>query len=79
MGRIADALKRAESERRTAIGMPPVPENQSIGQIEPLPVGQGFEPIPGTAVDEESPESVAIVDGLSESLVPFYEKSSFHE
>jgi len=76
MGRIADALKRAESERRAAIGMPPVPENQSIGMIEPIPAGQGFKPISSTIGEDESPESVAIVDGLSESLVPFYERSS---
>lgn len=76
MGRIADALKRAESERRVAIGMPPIPEDQSIGLIEPLTVGKGFEPIPNMAGDDDSPESVAIVDGLSESLVPFYERSS---
>lgn len=76
MGRIADALKRAEDERRVAMGMPLMMEDSSIGQVEPSSLSHGYDPIPHMERNEYPDESVAIVDGLSESLVPFYERSS---
>ena len=76
MGRIADALKRAEAERRAAIGIPPGPEGQSPGLLEPASVEHELEPIRDISKDDPAPDSVSIVEGLSESLVPFYERSS---
>ena len=70
MGRIADALKRAEQERHRALGVaaavgePPVRLGESPAQMTPSEQG------------EKSDEPVALVDGLSESLVPFFDRSS---
>ena len=79
MGRIADALKRAEEERRqtlqvgasapglgTALLDPPRRECAPAWVKEP-----GQKPSP-----EPSCEPLPVVDGLSDSLVPFFERSS---
>jgi len=74
MGRIANALKRAEQERLTAL------DQSKEGGVATLarPIAEG----PGTALNEASEvvevssEPAAVVEGLSESLVPFYERSS---
>lgn len=75
MGRIADALKRAEQERR-----------RTLTQEEGVEVA--VEPVSGdidlaTPLDEQpknpydEPETpLALVEGLSESLVPYYERYS---
>jgi len=74
MGRIADALRRAEQDRRQAAGLtaaasagPAVAELPGVATVEPPP-----------ADDETDATDVplAVVQGLSESLVPFYERFS---
>ncbi len=74
MGRIADALKRAEQERLRTL------DKSDEGGVATLarPVNEGAEPAiseVAEVVDIPS-EPAAVVEGLSESLVPFYERSS---
>jgi len=80
MGRIADALRRAEEERRRAIGAPfDTPRKTSAAPfIEASPDGDGGEVAVAEAPARpvEGDGKVALVEGLSESLVPFYEPSS---
>lgn len=77
MGRIADALKRAEEERRRTTG------SGSVGVLPCAP------PPPTTSANVEAPEppvipepsvevadSPPLVQGLSESLIPYYQRSS---
>lgn len=73
MGRIADALKRAERERRLSLGIAPDPTGATGSAADPLAVSES----PAITSDTGSlDENIAVVDGLSESLVPFYERSS---
>jgi len=75
MGRIADALRRAEQERRmaaqasqvTAVAVPP---------SKPSPIADALSRAPAPKLDETPAEPVPVVEGLSESLVPFFERSS---
>ena len=76
MGRIADALKRAEQERRVARGL-------STGRYEspallttPLLGPEPAEPATLTTDEEAVQEPRPLVQGLSESLVPYYDHSS---
>lgn len=72
MGRIADALKRAEQERKAAMSSsggglamleaPPRMPSEVLKQADAAPV----EPV----------ETPSIAEGLAESLIPFYERSS---
>ena len=76
MGRIADALKRAEQERREAIT-----SSQGKGGATdeaPGPAGPiSLVDVPVSASPEEvDDQPVSLVEGLSESLVPFHERSS---
>jgi len=75
MGRIAEALKRAELERNRNLGSPPV--GRGLARA-PLPeVGHPDTAPPLPVVLEAAPaEPIALKQGLSESLVPFYERSS---
>ncbi len=84
MSRIADALKRAEQERRRVM------ETSSGGGIAvatpslpPLPRPADFiqppilhEPEPISDNEDRDPETPTVVDKISESLVPFYQRSS---
>lgn len=81
MGRIADALKRAEQERRRAGGAsacatldtptgPGAPARLASGPVE------GIAPQWSDSNNREADTEVTIVQGLSESLVPYYERSS---
>lgn len=72
MGRIADALKRAEEERRRHLAA-----SGGTALLDP-PAGLPSRPAdPVTpALVEEEPPSAPVVQGLSDSLVPFFEKSS---
>lgn len=76
MGRIAEALKRAEQDRRVAMGALPEP----FGPCAEAPEPSSLAPFIGPAVmardDQSSEDRVRLVEGLSESLVPFYETSS---
>ena len=76
MGRIAEALKRAEDERRRTSGTPF--SQGSCAVLEPAPSGttDTLEPLDGPAPEESPDESISLVEGLSESLVPFFERSS---
>lgn len=72
MGRIADALKRAEQERKAAMS----PSEGGVALLEAPPRMP-----PEVLLQNDSPpvepiESPAIVEGLAESLIPFYERSS---
>ncbi len=76
MGRIADALRRAEQERRETVGEPPA---SSAG---PATATVEAPPKPPEEVVDYPPDSaergvrVSGTNGLSESLVPFFEPSS---
>jgi len=70
MGRIADALKRAERERRLAADFGAAPIE---GGVAEPPVSNA---IPAPASDDASAPMEVIREGLSESLVPFFERSS---
>lgn len=81
MGRIADALKRAEQERRRATGAPPetggatatIPQqSQNVHTVE-LPPASIQKPEAGSSQPEDR---IALIDGLAESLIPFFEPSS---
>lgn len=86
MGRIAEALKRAEQERRVTMAQA-VPEHASVPAALPpstlpspidrpaLPPEESAPPTLDVA-DAEDRERLHLVEGLSESLVPFYETSS---
>lgn len=77
MGRIADALKRAEEERRRSIASSGttalMDAPRSAGAVTP-----GSVIIPGPAIDVPTDQDgpVPLIEGLSESLVPFYERSA---
>lgn len=76
MGRIAEALKRAEAERHaTATATAPrkptaVLDPPRRGELERL----GTPPL--VSDDDHRPEPGSLTDGLSESLVPFYDRTS---
>jgi len=72
MGRIADALKRAEEERRQFLAF----GGASTALLEPPVARSAPGETPQTGSDVRPPEPAALVEGLSESLVPFFEKSS---
>ncbi len=76
MGRIADALKRAEEERRLAAGVSP--ESAGVTAVAPKPseLTHTIEPLTVPREDQQPEERIALVEGLSESLVPFFEPSS---
>ncbi len=75
MGRIADALKRAEQERRLSADSGQV----AVAPALPPPsstIAAALGRTPAPPMDTTSAEPVPVVEGLSESLVPFFERSS---
>jgi len=79
VGRIADALRRAEQERQealaatqTAVAAPPAPELPHDDVIAAPPIVRTVQ----TPQSDGSTEPSTLVEGLSESLVPFFERSS---
>ncbi|UCC28900.1 MAG: CpsD/CapB family tyrosine-protein kinase [Phycisphaerales bacterium] len=76
MGRIADALKRAEQERGPATAA----SSERLGAIATLPEPSAptctAEPTTTPTDKGTSEQHVSVVEGLFESLVPFYESSS---
>ncbi|MCH7885574.1 MAG: polysaccharide biosynthesis tyrosine autokinase [Planctomycetes bacterium] len=79
MGRIADALKRAEEERCRNLGT----SAPTSGAPKPSSVFRPMNAALETASRSErreikdlEEESLRVVEGLSESLVPFFERSS---
>lgn len=82
MGRIADALKRAEQERLRSYGSASRQPGSAATLPEPSAISFRSEPLevrttePQIAEDGTPKEPVTLIEGLSESLVPFYEPSS---
>jgi len=82
MGRIADALKRAEEERkRTIAAQSPVGVDPASTAL--LEAGSAFDTgagassgLEGIGQCADGGEPSPLVEGLSESLVPFFERSS---
>jgi capsular exopolysaccharide synthesis family protein len=79
MGRIAEALKRAEQERRRTLGSNPCPVD-TLKEEPPLSTARLTIPASELAAADGSSgvteEPNPLIQGLSESLVPFYERSS---
>ncbi len=75
MGRIADALKRAESERRQAMTAASR-EGGGVAVMAPPDSTALRDPAVAPPASESTIEPGPVVEGLSESLVPFYERSS---
>jgi capsular exopolysaccharide synthesis family protein len=79
MSRIADALKRAEQERQRSLGSGPNGPSGAVATLPPIPRAEHAAPRTdesepaAESVETEAPPPVA---SLSESLVPFYERSS---
>ncbi len=76
MGRIADALKRAEQERRQAVASSPEEASSTTTVPEPSALVHTVEPAPTPVAGREAEQRRSVVEGLSESLVPFHEPSS---
>ena len=76
MGRIADALKRAEQERSLARGSADADFGGTAVLTDPgLRFDEG--PQPHWATDNETPVGhKPVIEGLCESLVPYYDRSS---
>jgi len=75
MGRIADALKRAEQERRRALSDSAPDEGGVAVAVAPRVAPRIDTRVP-TITPELTAEPGPVVEGLAESLVPFYERSS---
>jgi capsular exopolysaccharide synthesis family protein len=75
MGRIADALRRAEQERRLA-PQSAVATALAEPAAKPTTVADVLGRVPSPATEDVPGEPVPVVEGLSESLVPFFERSS---
>ena len=77
MGRIADALKRAEEERRRSIASSGGTALMDAPRASGL-VTTGSATVPGPAIEVPTDQdgSTPLIEGLSESLVPFYERSA---
>ena len=76
MGRIADALKRAEQERRHLLGVADRQEGDSEAAPRPPFSAPTAEVSIATTPEGASNEPRPVVEGLYESLVPFFERSS---
>ncbi len=78
MGRIADALKRAEMERRTALGQDGGLLDTATALCEPpsRPAAILTAPYAPPPAADDNDEPVRLVDGMSEALVAYYAKSS---
>ncbi|RJP38302.1 MAG: tyrosine-protein kinase family protein [Phycisphaerales bacterium] len=77
MGRIADALKRAEMERRTALGHDADPFDAATALCQPPSKPAAAAAACAASITAEEPEEpVRLVEGLSEALVAYYAKSS---
>ncbi len=76
MGRIADALKRAEQERRQGLASQSGSGSATSTLTPPAARSPIAAPPSSDSSDPRPEEPVALVEGLSESLVPFFERSS---
>ena len=76
MGRIAEALKRAEQERKLAVAASPVGSGVEVKAPEPPTRRPTVQPEEPPTFEQEAKQPLSVVEGLSASLVPFYEPSS---
>lgn len=76
MGRIAEALKRAERERRAAMGDCAVDGGAAVSTADPFQSAAPVVPYPPETAEVETPTEISVVEGLNESLVPFHARSS---
>lgn len=77
MGRIAEALKRAEGERRTALQEATRKPVAGAPTLPPVEIPPRAFHLPNQGPQEDRFErSVTIKDGLAESMIPYYEPSS---
>ena len=76
MGRIADALKRAERERRSTVGHTQTVEVAPLNPLSSILAQPRSPMVPTPSENETSDQSAPLVEGLFESLVPFFERSS---
>lgn len=76
MGRIADALRKAEEERQLAIASTQSGGGVAIEAPESTPAEPPAHPTEPPTQDRDTPQPLSVVEGLCESLVPFYEPSS---
>ena len=76
MGRIADALKRAEHERSQAVAFSPEQDFAVTEAPEPSTLLHTTERTPACSAVEGDDQRLNVNEGLSESLVPFHEPSS---
>ena len=77
MGRIAEALKRAEQERQTTCAPGLIePPRAEVASLPVAPLPETRLPTPPVEPHEEGDGPVALVEGLNESLVPFHDRSS---
>lgn len=77
MGRIADALKRAELERHAARMGEAEGADVSVATLEALsPLKAGHGAAPATKETSSTSTNLGLVSGLHESLVPFFQRSS---
>ena len=79
MGRIADALKRAEQERRATMGASLDESSATTSTLDPFPHSRiaipSTPPVESPQQAEPEPEKpISVVEGLSESLIPFHER-----
>jgi len=78
MGRIADALRKAEEERELAMDAARDAGGVAVHATESPLESSAHAPGPAElpASDGDARQPLSVVEGLSESLVPFYEPSS---
>jgi len=75
MGRIAEALKRAEQERRLSVDRGQGAAADGAAS-PPSTIMNALERASAPGLDPTSFDPVPVVEGLSESLVPFFDRSS---
>ncbi len=76
MGRIAEALKRAEEERRAAMGTALAEGEDRVHTPDPFASAQAATQVVDVPTEQDERTPISVVEGLSESLVPFHERSS---
>ena len=76
MGRIADALKRAEQERRQGLTAQSGSDSATATLAPPTARSPNAPASTSDSGGSQLDEPVGLVEGLSESLVPFFERSS---
>ena len=76
MGRIADALKRAEQERRAATGQGLIVEAPPFNRAPRTNVPTAVLDSPAAPEEPDDETNTAPIPGMSEAIIPYYEPSS---